>query len=485
MNKMISNALTAFRQLFDVKPGQTILIISDEATRDVADAWQKAASRLDCRVSGFVLPEARRPLQDIPPGLIDLMPGADVAITAFSGLVDEAPFRLSLLSELSRHVRRIGHSPGITRHMMTSGGMTADYGSLDATARDLIGRLEGAVSLRITAPGGTEITLDVTGRPFASDTAIPDGSACNLPCGEVWCAPIEPNANGVIVCDGSVGDLGRVPSPVTLVVNNGKVTSVMCQDPDFKAEIETMLEYDAGAGIIGEFGIGINPAASVIGNLLEDEKAAGTSHIAFGNNIGMAGGRNASGTHQDFLFNDPTVTATFADGREATILISGRITRATRHHDANQAFPWSDVMVIVDFSPASERAVAMADMIARQHGARLTACHVINTPIPVNMLFPQYSAINAGMTHLKAEHADCTRHLNAMINDLTGRKPDEYEIAVFIGDPVRSVLEYAGRHGIDLLVVPEGPERQARRFATAGLKSVADNAGCDVLVVRG
>ena len=485
MNKMISNALTALRQLLDAKPGHTILIVSDESTRDIADAWHKAAIRLECRVINFVLPEARRPLQDIPRALIEMMPDADIAITAFSGLMDEASFRLSLLSELSRHVRRIGHSPGITRYMMTSGGMTADYSSLDATARDLINRLEGAVCLKVTAPGGTEMTIDVTDRPFSTDTAIPDGSAGNLPCGEIWCAPVESNANGVLVCDGSIGDLGRVPAPVTLVVNNGKVTSVMCQDPDFRAEVETLLEYDAGAGIIGEFGIGINPAASVIGNLLEDEKAAGTAHIAFGNNMGMKGGRNASRTHQDFLFTDPTVTVTFADGREATLLISGRITRATRHHEAEQAFPWSDVMVIVDFSPASERAVSMADMIARQHGARLTACHVINTPIPVNMLFPQYSAINNGMTHLKAEHSDSTRHLNAMMNDLTGRKPGEYEVAVFIGDPVRSVLEYAGRQGIDLLVVPEGPERQARRFATAGMKSVADNAGCDVLIVRG
>jgi aminopeptidase len=49
---------------------------------------------------------------------------------------------------------------------------------------------------------------------------------------------------------------------------------------------------------LAELGIGTNPAARLTGNVLEDEKAIGTAHIAFGASSGL-GGVNAAGVHID------------------------------------------------------------------------------------------------------------------------------------------------------------------------------------------
>jgi nucleotide-binding universal stress UspA family protein len=199
----------------------------------------------------------------------------------------------------------------------------------------------------------------------------------------------------------------------------------------------------------------------------------------------MRGGRNASGTHQDFLFLDPTVTASWPDGHETPVIVSGRITRARRHHEIAETLPWNDILVVVDLNAQSERAVTVADRIARQNDATLTVCHIINTSIPVNVIYPQISAMTTGIEDLRQEHADAVRHINAMVNDLTGRRPDEYEVVVFLGDPIRSVLEYASNHGTDLIVVPAGPDRHyGRRFASIGFRSLAEHASCDVLVAR-
>jgi len=58
-----------------------------------------------------------------------------------------------------------------------------------------------------------------------------------------------------------------------------------------------------------------------MGNLLEDEKAGKTAHIAFGNNENMPGGKNNSETHRDFLFHTPALTVTYFDGSQREISV--------------------------------------------------------------------------------------------------------------------------------------------------------------------
>jgi len=55
-----------------------------------------------------------------------------------------------------------------------------------------------------------------------------------------------------------------------------------------------LIKVDREASLAGEFGIGLNPKARLTGNLLEDEKAGRTLHIAFGNNMDMPEGRTTA-----------------------------------------------------------------------------------------------------------------------------------------------------------------------------------------------
>lgn len=485
MNRMVANADRALRQVLELRKSEKVLIITDKATRAVASAWAKAADRLGAVPVKYIIPEHGRPLAAVPEDLAALTVDADIAITVFSSRPGETPFRIELLGMLGSKARRIAHCPGIDTGMMTDGGMSADFPAMAATARELIRRLSQAVSAHITAPGGTELLLDIRNRPFSTDTIVADGAACNLPCGEIWCAPDEGNANGVLVCDGCAGELGVVPAPVKLVINNGRVTSVHCLDEGFRQDVEALLEFDSGAAQIGEFGIGLNPAARLGGKLLEDEKAAGTAHIAFGNNISSPGGRNRSRTHQDFLFYNPTVTVQYDDGREEPLMVAGRIARQRQPRGQRSGGLWGDVMVIADFSPASEEAVLMADTIARQNDARLLCCHIVNNPVQVNMLMPQYSAMTNNADTIRHSQEEAVRGITAMVAHLTHRTPDEFEVQVFAGDPLRSILECAEGEGIDLIVVPSQHALPGtRRYLAAALKSLADQAACDVLVVR-
>jgi leucyl aminopeptidase (aminopeptidase T) len=61
---------------------------------------------------------------------------------------------------------------------------------------------------------------------------------------------------------------------------------------------------------VAELGIGTNDKALITGNVLEDEKAIGTVHIAFGDNKSM-GGKIRVASHLDGVIMDPTV---YVDG---------------------------------------------------------------------------------------------------------------------------------------------------------------------------
>jgi leucyl aminopeptidase (aminopeptidase T) len=77
--------------------------------------------------------------------------------------------------------------------------------------------------------------------------------------------------------------------------------------------------------VIGELGIGVNPGAAITGNMLEDEKALGTAHIAFGNNEDFpGGGMNKSKIHRDYLFYRPTIEVTYLNETKKIIMKKGR-----------------------------------------------------------------------------------------------------------------------------------------------------------------
>jgi len=325
-------ASEALRHVLGLCNEETVFIVTDQETMPVAEAFRDAAHMLNSRkIILYVLDENERPLFSLPEALknriedIKSDPGDVIFLNLFRGILEETPFRLELLHAQKGPRSRVGHAPGITIETVTQGSMNIDYSRVKETARRLMDALQDAVWVHVTAPGGTDITLNVEGRAFETDTEIPSGSMGNLPVGEVWCAPVEDSGNGTLVVDGSIGDMGQVPAPVEITVVNGKATDVLCSDAKFRERVLRALSLDPMASVIGELGIGLNPRARLTGNLLEDEKAGGTAHIAFGNNIDMPGGKNSSKTHRDFLFYRPTIEVALKGGETRTVIKEGEL----------------------------------------------------------------------------------------------------------------------------------------------------------------
>jgi leucyl aminopeptidase (aminopeptidase T) len=332
--KMTASAKKVLRSVLEVSKEDLVFIISDDETKDIGEAFKAAAAQLCAKVPTiYFLKEDERPLYALPKDLEKLMDkfkgsktaGSLVYVNAFQGFLEETPFRLQLIRKQKDERSRVGHAPGISMDMMNDGSMTADYDSILKIAKKLMEAFKEVTIVKLTGPGGTDLVMNIEGRGFETDVRIPKGGIGNLPAGEIWCAPSETDANGIFVCDGSIGDMGPVKEPITISLKNGKVVSIECADMEFGEKVRKALSLDDMSNTIGEFGIGLNPQAKLTGNLLEDEKVGGTAHIACGNNIDMPGGRNNSKTHRDFLMRNPTIEVRYKDGTKAVLIKNGKV----------------------------------------------------------------------------------------------------------------------------------------------------------------
>jgi hypothetical protein len=324
-NIMKSSAVSALKAVLSVKSREKVLIVSDKSREFIMKAFIDGAKKLDLEVSSYSLPESNRPLSDIPTDLQALVEEKDICVNAFTSFAEETPFRIKLIKLETRSGARVGHAPGITKEMMVSGAMTADFTGVAKNAKLLIEAFKNARNIHITTNEGTNITLDISGRNFDTDAWITPGTMGNLPAGEIWCAPVEDKAEGTIVVNGSIGDIGNVKEILTITVKNGRISDLQSKDNDLVERIKELTSFDDLASVIGELGIGLNPKARLTGNLLEDEKAGGTAHIAFGRNDDMPGGRNTSKTHRDFLFYRPTFDVEYEDGSKRVVIRDGDV----------------------------------------------------------------------------------------------------------------------------------------------------------------
>jgi len=324
--KMITSAQKAMIHVMNLKADDKILVITDEDTISVGEAFYNAAIDYGCKAHLFLLPEKDRPLTDIPSEMDELSKDITIAINAFKGLGEETPFRVKWVKKLlATKSIRLGHGAGITKAMMIEGPFNIDYEDMVSNAYKMMKKLENAKIAHIAAPGGTDIVLYIENRGFSTDVRITkEPYFANLPCGEIWCAPIETQGDGIIVCDGSIGDIGKVKKPLRITVKNGKIVSLKSKDKKLVKDIERLTSLDEEAQIIGELGIGLNPGAKLSGILLEDEKALNTAHIAFGNNTDMIDGQNKSKTHRDFLFYKPTIKITYKDESSKILIENGK-----------------------------------------------------------------------------------------------------------------------------------------------------------------
>lgn len=166
-------------------------------------------------------------------------------------------------------------------------------------------------TIRVTSSAGTDVSLDISGRKgnCCPGFVVEPGDLGSPPDIEANISPIESLSEGIIVVDGSVTcpAIGKVHEPIVLNIVAGKISSITTRNVNHQEFLAQALEFPGSKKcILAECGIGLNPLATITGNMLTDEGANGCIHFGFGSNH-TVGGLNNAGFHLDFVIRSPTL----------------------------------------------------------------------------------------------------------------------------------------------------------------------------------
>ncbi|MEM4652575.1 MAG: aminopeptidase [Candidatus Nezhaarchaeales archaeon] len=286
-----------------VRAGEKFLVITDTESEVIGRAIAESGWEVGAETILVVMRPRTRHGEEPPEPIAVMWPKADVFV---------APTKYSLTHTQARKRATEMGARGATMPMITLDifieGMSVDYNMVKSNCDRLLKALRGSREIRVTSPLGTDIKFLVEGREFIADTGIliEKGSFGNLPAGEVFVAPIEGTANGVVVFDGAIAGVGTLKVPVKVLIRDGLAVEFEGED-----EAQRLKQLLSSVGMkeafnVAEFGIGTNPGAKIVGNILMDEKVYGTIHIAFGDNSTI-GGRIKAGIHLDGIVTKPTV----------------------------------------------------------------------------------------------------------------------------------------------------------------------------------
>jgi 2,5-dihydroxypyridine 5,6-dioxygenase len=332
MHSFISGNLDYLRRPFvrNIKPGHRVLVLTD--TDHDPRVWQVVQSILselgaDATVALF----ERRPADyyDPPAAVCEAMMKSDVNVLLASTGMLHCPANFAAMAA---GIPAICMDGGMQLEWFQSGGVTEDMKQVAVrkhyVSRNVFGA--GARECRVTSRYGTEFTYSVEGRVtrpplptddfdsykivnFAKDENRPGNNLLYylFPTGEFNVAPVEGSANGLLVIDLTMHHIGRLGSPIELVVKDGRITRIE-GGADARILRDYLKEYgDPNAYLCpAEASVGINAKALIRGIQREDKNIMGTMHFGLGTNIDV-GGSVKSKIHMDGVILEPTL---YVDG---------------------------------------------------------------------------------------------------------------------------------------------------------------------------
>lgn len=359
MKKELSASEVVVKDVVKIKKGERVLIIANPATNQIAQDLFTASQNVGALPTLIFQPD-KTSFDNANPEVLaaiatepevcfsisNIKLGKDPKATANPYKTEDGQEYSHIFDYLmdGKKCMRGAWTPGITEDMMNRTA-AIDYKELQNRCKKLDGDFNDAVLVHVTSAGGTDITVPVTNRKLMFDDGdfSKPGTGGNIPAGEVFISPVVGGCEGTIVFDGSMtfadGD-SILETPIKCKVSKGFVTDITGGAEALRllktiteAELRSMVYekekklpegqgviYKKNARNIGELGIGLNPAATITGNMLEDEKAFRTCHFAIGENYDNDA---PSLIHLDGVVRSPTITITYADGSSKVILENG------------------------------------------------------------------------------------------------------------------------------------------------------------------
>jgi 2,5-dihydroxypyridine 5,6-dioxygenase len=311
----IGALLPGARRIVDVcatvQPGEQVVIVTDhqrpaEIALALAEAVREAGG-----IATICTTEAVPSGSEPPAAVRAAIHAADVILAPTTGALYHTQAVQSVAN--SRFLGLTAFTPEV----LERGGVFADFPALAPRAHRLAELLTDACELRVTAPGGTDLSVRLDGRAAVPITGMArqPGERTGCPDIEAFIAPLEASAEGIVVVDASASIAGVLSEPIILTIQHGKAIEIA--GGDGARAVRAALEAAGTPSVytLAEVAFGLNPEGIIRGVIVEDEGVAGTGHVALGSNIHF-GGSNDAPLHLDFVYRQPSL---WLDGQPVAI----------------------------------------------------------------------------------------------------------------------------------------------------------------------
>lgn len=236
-NKNRTPAQVVVQDVVKIKKGERVLIVANPATSEIAQDLYSASSEAGACTTLMFQPDktsfdnanpeviaAFKTEPDVYFSISNIKLGKDPEATANPYKTDdgqEFTHIADYLMDGKKQMRGVW-TPGITVDMMNRTA-AIDYKEMQERCRKLGELFEGAVSVHVTAPAGTNLLIPINGRKLLNDDGdfSKPGTGGNIPAGEVFISPVvggsqlkaedgsvfeqqSDGCEGVIVYDGSM-----------------------------------------------------------------------------------------------------------------------------------------------------------------------------------------------------------------------------------------------------------------------------------------
>jgi len=328
MESFITGSLEYLRRplLTNIKSGMKVLVVTDTAHDPrVWQAIMATLTELGADASLVLFDPRPADYYDPPEAVCQAMKTVDVNILlASTGMLHSH----ANMEAMAAGVPVICMDGGMTLEMFQSGAVTEDQRQMAIRQHYVAVNIMGkdAKTCRVTSRFGTDLTYSVEGRihipkmpdetfvPYAINPvgrrAVPFNRFL-FPNGELNIPPVEGSANGKLVIDLCMHQLGALKHPIELTIENGRITQIDGHEDAFTLRTYLARYGDENAYMCpAEASIGINSKALVRGVQREDKNILGSIHFGLGTNIDV-GGTIMSKVHMDGVILEPTL---YVDG---------------------------------------------------------------------------------------------------------------------------------------------------------------------------
>ncbi len=291
------SASTVVRQCLDVRPGESVLVVTDEKRRSIGKKIYEESRKVSDKTIYVEINETGEHGAEPPIPVSKAMKNSDVIIAPTTYSLSHTRAR----KEACQNGSRVATMPGITEKMFLT-TLRADYADIKNRCNLLFEMIKDTSTIAVKTPSGTDLKLEVNAEFWHTDTGVikNKGDFGNLPAGEVDGSPV--NANGKVVIDFlKSGDETIAPPGTEVEIKENKAVSIYKE-----CKLSRAFKEIKNAENVAELGIGTNPEAELVGNILQDEKVLGTCHVAFGDSTSY-GKDISSEIHWDAILEKPSI----------------------------------------------------------------------------------------------------------------------------------------------------------------------------------